>query len=274
VNSAVKLSAPESHQFWEIEVVYEDDELLALDKPSGLLTCPDRYDPKRPNLMKLLHQGITKKSAWASQRNLDYLANVHRLDIETSGIILLAKTKLSFTALVNQFGTDKPQKTYLALAHGCPTERTFACNAPLASHPVKLGVMRVDSHNGKRAETRFEVIEEFARYCLLKCQPLTERTHQIRVHLRSLGFPLVGDTTYGGKPLLLSQLKPGYRFKENTPEHPLMQRVALHAQELSVVHPTAGNTVSITAPPPKDLVVALKYLRKFGMPAAGLSPAS
>src|SRR5262245_6445456 len=93
VTSTIKLSSRATSEFWEIQVLYEDEHLLALDKPSGLLTSPDRYDPERPNLMKLLHAAIAESKPWAKERSLTYLMNAHRLDFETSGIILLAKSK-------------------------------------------------------------------------------------------------------------------------------------------------------------------------------------
>src|SRR5208282_3916183 len=116
--NSIKLSSPATREFWEIPVLFEDEHLLALDKPARLLTSPDRYDPARPNLMKLLHAGIERAAPWAKQRGLTYLMNAHRLDFETSGIILLAKTKPILVALADLFGSDKPLKQYLALASG------------------------------------------------------------------------------------------------------------------------------------------------------------
>src|SRR6516162_4915157 len=115
-NSVIKLSSPETKEYWEIAVLFEDEHLLALNKPSGLLSSPDRYDPNRPNLMKLLHAGIVQGKPWAQARNLSYLMNAHRLDFETSGVMLLAKTKPMLVALANAFGSEKPQKRYVALA--------------------------------------------------------------------------------------------------------------------------------------------------------------
>jgi 23S rRNA-/tRNA-specific pseudouridylate synthase len=97
----------------------------------------------------------------------------------------------------------------------------------------------------------------------MRCEPLTGRTHQIRIHARHAGIPIVGDQLYGGKPLWLSRLKPGYRLKPGKEERPLMARVALHAENLELKHPATGELVSITAPWPKDLNVAVKYLRQF-----------
>jgi len=109
------------------------------------------------------------------------------------------------------------------------------------------------------------VLERFRDRTLLQCEPLPGRTHQIRVHLRYAGFPLIGDALYGGKPLLLSHLKKDYRLKPKEIERPLMARVALHAEELSLPHPVSGKPLKITAPWPKDLVVAVKYLRRYAL---------
>jgi RluA family pseudouridine synthase len=243
--------------------LFEDDHLLALDKPSRLLTSPDRYDPERPNLMKLLHADLARGAPWARSRGLIYLANAHRLDFETSGVILLAKDKPTLVRLASLFGSEKPVKSYLALVQGAPAEDKFEVVKKLGTHPTILGRMRVDEKRGKRARTQFDVLDRFRGYTLLRCRPLTGRTHQIRVHLRYVQLPIVSDSLYGGKPLLLSRLKPAYRQKGDAPEIPLIGRVALHAAELSFLHPATGQTVTITAPWPKDLTVAVKYLRRF-----------
>ncbi len=244
-------------------VLFEDEHLLAIDKPSRLLTSPDRYDPQRPNLMKLLHAAIEAGKPWARQRGLTYLMNAHRLDFETSGIILLAKNKPALVALANLFGSEKPLKTYVALVHGNPVKDTFEVNAKLAPHPVKLGLIRVDEKNGKRSQTFFELLEKFNGCSLIKCRPVTGRTHQIRVHLRQAGLPIVGDELYGGSQLLLSRLKADYHLKPNKTERPLIDRVALHAAELKLIHPITSAEIAITAPWPKDLTVAVKYLRRY-----------
>jgi RluA family pseudouridine synthase len=259
----IKLSSPATREFWEIPVLFEDEHLLALDKPAGLLTSPDRHDPGRPNLMGLLHAGIADKKPWARERHLDYLSNAHRPDFETSGVILLAKNKPALVALANLFGTEKPLKKYTALAQGNPTKEQFEVDARLAPHPAQPGLVCVDPKNGKKSKTQFEVLEIFSGWMLLRCLPLIERAHQIRVHLRHAGFPIVGDGLYGGKPLWLSRLKRDYRLKPGREERPLISRAALHAEELSLSHPVTGETLTITAPWPKDLKVAVKYLRQF-----------
>lgn len=263
MTAIIKLSSPATREFWEIPVLHEDASLLAIDKPAGLLSSPDRYDPARPNLMKLLHSGITLQKPWARERNLTYLMNAHRLDFETSGIMLLAKSKPVLIALANMFGSEKPYKRYLALVEGVPAEDRFEVDARLAPHPTQVGLVRVDAKRGKRSRTVFHIKERFAGWTLLAAEPLTGRTHQIRAHLRYARLPLVGDALYGGKKLLLSRLKKGYRLKPNRAERPLLDRVALHAEELSLPHPLSGELLRIIAPWPKDISVAVKYLRQY-----------
>lgn len=259
----LKLSSPETKEFWEIPVVFEDEHLLAISKPARLLTSPDRYDPTRPNLMKLLHAGIATGKPWARERGLTYLANAHRLDFETTGVLLLAKNKPALVTLANMFGSEKPLKTYAALVQGSPEQDEFEVNEPIAPHPTNVGLMRVEPKRGKKSRTRFTVLEKFHGYTLLKCEPLTGRTHQIRVHLRHVKLPIVGDTLYRGGKLWLSELKRGFRLKPGKEERPLIDTIALHAESLTLAHPVTGETITMTAKWPKDLEVAVKYLRMF-----------
>ena len=273
MSAAIKLSSPATKEFWEIPILFEDGDLLALDKPSGLLTSPDRHAAERPDLMRLLHDGIELQKPWAKERNLTYLTNAHRLDFETSGVLLLAKNKPALVALANLFGSEKPLKKYVALAWGEPPEKNFAVDAKLSPHPVRLDQMRVDPRDGKKSKTEFEVLEQFSDWCLLRCTPLTERTHQIRVHLKHAGFTVVGDELYGGKKLWLSRLKKGFYLKPGKEERALLSCVALHAEELSLPHPITNEPVNIQSAWPKDLRVALKYLRQYatGPSRRGLS---
>jgi RluA family pseudouridine synthase len=263
VSATVKLSSPATKEFWEIPVLFEDADLLALDKPAGLLVSPDADNIERPSLMKLLHDGIAAGKPWAAERNLTYLTNAHRLDFETSGVLLLAKNKPALVALANLFGAERPLKKHVALAWGCPPAKNFEVDAKLAPHPVKTGQMCVDQRGGKKSKTQFEVLEQFSDWCLLRCSPLTERPHQIRIHLKHAGFPIVGDELYGGKNLWLSRLKKGFRLKEGREERPLLSRSALHLEELSLPHPVTNETVTIQSEWPKDLKVAVKYLRQY-----------
>jgi len=269
VSNPIKLSSPATREFWEIPVLFEDDDLLALDKPAGLPASPDPCAPDRPVLMQLLHDGIRAGKGWAAERKLAYLVNAHRLDPEISGVLLLARNKAALVALANLFGSEQPFLRYTALVQGAPSEPCFEISAKLAAHPARPGRVRVDPRRGKRAVTRFSTAERFSGWTLLHCEPLTARPHQIRVHLRWAGLPIVGDGVYGGKPLLLSRLKGGYRLKPGQAEHPLLNRVALHAEQLTVPHPATRRLLNVNAAWPKDLTVAVKYLRRYAPPGAG-----
>jgi RluA family pseudouridine synthase len=268
--NSIKLSSPETQEFWEIPVLFEDDHLLALDKPARVLTSPDQSDPGRPSLLQLLHAGIETGKPWARERNLTYLSHAHRLDADTTGVLLFAKSKAALIALADLFGSEIPLKKYHALVRGIPQEKQFEVDAPLAPHPLKPGLMRVDPNAGKKSRTRFTLLEEFPRheYSLLLCEPLITRSHQIRAHLRHADLPVVGDELYGGKFLWLSRLKQDFRLKPGREERPLISRAALHAAELSLPHPVTKETVLIKSETPKDLKVALKYLRQFSGHAA------
>jgi RluA family pseudouridine synthase len=265
VSAAIKLSSPATRGFWEIPILFEDEHLLALDKPAGLPASPDTNDISRPSLMELLQTAIADAKPWSRGRNLDYLNNAHSLDAGTSGVILLAKNKPAFIALANFFSSEKVRIKYVALVRGEPLENRFEVDAKIAPHPVTPGLMRVDPRDGKQSQTKFEVLEHFPRhgFSLLKCEPLMERTHQIRVHASHVNLKIVGDELYGGKFLWLSRLKKDYRLKPGREERPLISRVALHLGELQFPHPVTNETVTVKSEWPKDLKVALKYLRQF-----------
>lgn len=263
MSAAIKLSSAAPKEFWEIPVLFEDEHLLALEKPAGLLTAPDADNPERSSLMKLLHDGIAAGKPWAAQRNLTYLNNPHRLDFETTGVLLLAKTKPAFVALADLFSAEKPVKKHLALVWGNPPAKNFTVEARLAPHPLKGGQMCVNPDEGKKAHTDFEVVEQFSDWCLLNCFPRTERPHQVRIHLKHAGFPIVGDEMYLGKKLWLSRLKKDFRLKAGREERPLIARSALHLEELSLPHPVTNEPLTIKSECPKDIRVAVKFLRQY-----------
>ena len=263
MSATVKLSSPATREFWEIPVLFEDEHLLALDKPAGLLTSPDRLAPERPSLMQLLHASIAAGKPWARDRQITYLANAHRLDLAVSGALLLAKNKPALVALADQFGSDLPIRTCVALVQGVPLDEAFVVDQKIATHPLLPGRMRIDSRNGKKARTEFTVLERFSRWSLVRCRPRQERPQQIPLHLSHAGFPLVGDEVNGGKPLWLSRLKRNFRLKPGREERPLFSRAALHAEELNIRHPVTQQPVVITSEWPKDLRVAVKYLRLY-----------
>jgi len=263
MDPVIKVSSPETGGFWEIPVLYEDDSLLALDKPSKLFTSPDGDNPTLPNLMKLLHDGIAQGKPWAQKRALEYLMNAHRLDFEVSGVILLVKNKAALIKVANVFGAEQESRKYVALSRGAPITDEFLVDAKLGPNPARPSHTRVDREHGKAARTKFQVLERFSGWTFLQCEPLTNRSDQIQAHLQHVALPLVGASSYGGRPLLLSSLKPNYRLKPGHTERPLISRAALHAQQLILPHPETNETLTLTAPLPKDLTVALKYLRIF-----------
>jgi len=244
-------------------VLFEDEHLLALAKPALLLVSPDRNDPQRPDLTKLLHDGIRRGVPWATQRGLSYLMIAHRLDFETSGVLLLAKSRSVLSKLADLFGSEKAPISYVALLQGTPSFDAMLIEAKLAPHPLQAGVMKVDEKRGKRSRTQLRIRERFDGYTLVEGQVWTHRPHQLRAHSRHIGFPIAGDSTYGGAPLLLSQLKSKYRLKPNKTERPLLSEPGLHAESLSLPHPVTGAETTIKSEVPKPLSVAIKYLRRY-----------
>lgn len=259
----IKLSHPATRQFWEIPVLHEDAQVLGLDKPADLPVSPQRENPEAPSLLGLLHAAIRAQAPWTVARGLRTVSRVHRVDAEMSGVLLLARDRPALAHLANQFGSEAAQLVCLALVHGSPPEAAFTVDLRLAPDVSFPGRLRADPQGGRRSVTRFQVIERFADYTLVRCEPLTHRVHQIRAHLRSRRLPVVGDGMYGGSLLLLSRLKPGYRFKQHRDELPLIRRPALHLEELTVRHPATAEPLTLRAPWPKDLSVAVKYLRRY-----------
>jgi 23S rRNA-/tRNA-specific pseudouridylate synthase len=261
----VKLSSPATREFWEIPVRYEDEHLLALDKPAGLALTAVPLSPERPALVPLLHAAIAAGKPWAAERHLDFLLPAHRLDPEISGVLLFARSKAVLTALTDQFGSGTTGRTFVALVYGTPRAAEFEVDAKLSPHPEIPEQSRLDLKQGKKSQTRFRVLETFAGLALVQCEPLTDRPQQIRLHLRQAGLRVVGDLLHGGGPLYLSRFKRDYRLKPGREERPMISTPALHAEALHLPHPVTGVMVSITAPWPKDLIVAVKYLRQYAV---------
>lgn len=272
--STIKLSSPETGDFWEVPVLFEDEHLLAIDKPAGVLTSPDRNDPKRPSLMKLLHRGIERGAPWAKERGISYLANAHRVDENTSGVLLFARSKAALVSLAVQFGSEKGNRIYHVLVRGVAAlgQTEFKTDAKIALHPLMSGVYRVDLKLGKRARTEFTVLERFQNGMLVECRPLTDRPHQVPVHLKHVGFRLIGDEIYGGAPLFLSSLKPDYRQKKTHEERPLIGRPAIHLCRVTFNHPVSGAETIVESPLAKDFAVSLKYLRRYSSGAESEAP--
>jgi len=233
------------------EIVYEDQNLVVVNKPAGLLTVPDRWDETKISLLGVMNETLSSS-----------LRLVHRLDKETSGLILFAKHVEAQREISRQFEAREIEKSYLALVEGEVSETEGTIELPLDEDPQHPGMTRVDEKRGKPSVTRYEAAERFRGFTLLRVRPLSGRTHQIRVHLAAKGYPLAVDSLYGRREALyLSELKPDYKKKKEG-ERPLISRLTLHAAGLHFTTPR-GQEMRLEIPPPKDLRVVLKYLRKL-----------
>jgi len=180
-----------------IPILYEDRSVLAIDKPRGWMLVPFSWQKTNRNLQAAIVSSISAGDFWARSRGLKFLRFVHRLDAETSGILLFAKSQGAVESYSVLFESRKMEKTYLAVVAGTPKQDTWSCRLKLAPDPKQIGTMKVDARNGKDAETHFRVLQRGENRSLLEVRPLTGRTHQIRVHAAQSGFSCVGDELYG-----------------------------------------------------------------------------
>lgn len=234
-------------------ILFEDDVIMAINKPAGLLVLPDRYSRELVNLYDLLKETIGSVYV------------VHRIDKETSGAILFAKTRDAHAILNRQFENHTVQKKYIAIVAGVPNVDSGTIELPIIESNRKMCI----SEYGKNAITKYKTLEKFNNYSVLELSPLTGRMHQLRVHLSAIGLPIIGDPIYGdGKSFLLSNIKHNYRKKEEEIEKPLIDRTALHAFSLEFIHPSKNDRVKIEATIPKDMEAVLKALRKYSKRSA------
>ncbi len=234
----------------EFEILYQDEHVIAINKPSGLTVVP-LGNGKEPCLKEML----------AAQLGRQIFA-VHRLDRETSGVVVLAFDAESHRNLSLQFQNREVTKVYWAIVRGKPNPPSGSVRLPIArdKNPIRVMVVR---HGGKRSRTEYRVLEEFRGFSLIEARPRTGRMHQVRVHLAAVGVPLAVDSLYGdSKALFLSQIKPGYKQKREEEERPLIARLTLHARELTFTHPVSQAPLSVLAPLPHDFALALKQLAK------------
>jgi 23S rRNA pseudouridine1911/1915/1917 synthase len=184
----------------KIPILYEDRAVMAIDKPRGWMLVPFSWQTTNRNLQAALTSSIAAKDFWAKSRNLKFIRFVHRLDADTTGILLLAKSLGAVDTYGNLFESRRMEKVYLAVVHGVPTKSEWICRHKLAPDELQRGRMKVDAQQGKESETAFRVLQAGAKTSLVEAHPYTGRTHQIRVHLRESGFPIVGDELYGPEP--------------------------------------------------------------------------
>jgi RluA family pseudouridine synthase len=238
---------------YKLELVYEDEHIVVVNKAPGLLSIPDRFAPEKPNLLGLLNRKFEK--VWT----------VHRLDRETSGLLVFARNEEAHRHLSRQFQERTVDKKYLALLDGQVYHDSGTVDRPLVEHPGKPGLMMV-AKKGKRSVTHYKVVERFQRFSLVEFTIETGRMHQIRVHAESLGHPLAIDELYGRRTAFhLSEIKQrNYRLAKDKEERPLMSRLSLHAWRLSLQHPQTEEALSFEAPLPKDFAAVVKQLQKWG----------
>jgi len=213
-----------------IPILYEDDDILAVSKPEALAAIPERHGP-----------GGSLYEALCAERG-ERLYIVHRIDKETSGLIVFARSAEAHRRLNRQFETREVEKTYLALVHGVITEDAISVDAPLRQ--FGSGRVAVDPARGKPSATEFRVLDRFGSHTLVEARPRTGRRHQIRVHLYHLGHPIAGDPLYGGEAT-----RRGFA------------RMMLHAWRLELTLPS-GRLLAIEAPIPESFEAALDTLRR------------
>lgn len=250
----------------ELPILYEDGDVLVVDKPPDLAVEPERWEREAACVAGALLELFRRRAAGGGEAALvERPRIVHRLDKGTSGALLVAKDLGAERRLRSAFDEGNVNKEYLALVEGehpLPDGAEELIDLPVGVDERRSG-RQVVRRDGKPSRTRIRVERRYRGFTLLRCEPLTGRTHQIRVHLAHSGFPLAVDPQYGRRDgLLLSEIKAGYRAKAGRVERPLLGRLALHAAE--VEFPTAdGGRQRVLAPLPKDLERVLRQLDKL-----------
>ena len=219
----------------KLDILFLDAYLLAVNKPSGTLSLPDGYDPTLPHLRSLLEPDYGR--LWI----------VHRLDRDTSGLILLTRSAAAHRKMNDQFASRQVNKVYHALASGTPVWDEQTVDLPLRTNVGRRHRTAVDFKRGKASLTHLQVLERFSGGTLLEACPVTGRTHQIRAHLYAAGYPLLGDHLYGPP--------------NDGSEPQVIGRVGLHALSLSFQHPESDKPLTLEAPYAADFAAALARLR-------------
>jgi 23S rRNA pseudouridine955/2504/2580 synthase/23S rRNA pseudouridine1911/1915/1917 synthase len=231
-------------------IIFEDEEIVAFNKPAGLLTIPDRTQSER-SLKDILIDRFGS------------IFTVHRIDKETSGLVIFAKNEAAHKYYSSLFEERKIDKYYLGIVIGQPNSDSGTVDAPIAEHHIQKGLMVVH-RSGKPSVTDYEVLEGNRFYSLVQFRLHTGRTHQIRVHMKQIGHPLACDPLYGdGKPVLLSSFKKKFKLSKATEEeHPMISRLALHSYKL-LFKDRSGKQMELTAEIPKEFRALMNQLKKL-----------
>jgi 23S rRNA pseudouridine1911/1915/1917 synthase len=236
-----------------LSLLHEDDDLLVVDKPSGMVVHPGAGIRHGTLVHALLGRNTSLSRVGGGERP----GIVHRLDRQTSGLMVVAKNDLAHRALSAQFAQREIKKVYLALVWGHPRPPMGRIDLPLGRHPQARTRMAVRKSGGRQSVTEYRTLESLRHFSLLQVRPLTGRTHQIRVHLKHRGHPIAGDERYGGK---------GFRRLQPPALRETLEafgRLALHASSLEFSHPVSGQVLHFQAPLPQDLELLLHRLREF-----------
>ncbi|MEZ5044358.1 MAG: RluA family pseudouridine synthase [Saprospiraceae bacterium] len=245
-----------------LDIRYEDEDLLVLYKPPGLVVHPGvgNWDGTLVNALAYYFKDLPIMEGNSNDR----LGLVHRIDKDTSGLMVVAKSDLALTALAKQFFDHTIDRTYLALVWGEPEEDEGTISGHIGRHPRfrKLFTVFPDGETGKWATTHYKVLERLCYVSLVECKLETGRTHQIRVHMRHLGHPLFNDERYGGDQVVKGTIYSKYKlFVERC--FKIMPRQSLHAQSLGFVHPRTGEHLYFEAPLPADFAEVLATWRNY-----------
>lgn len=233
----------------KLDIIFENNNFIAINKPAGLLSIPDRFG-KDQSVKSILLEQFGK------------IFTVHRLDKETSGLIIFAKDEITHKDLSQKFEGREVKKLYLGLVNGTLMNQKGTIDVPIMEHPGKTTLMMAHK-KGRASVTDYQVLEEFGLYSLVQFQIHTGRTHQIRVHSKYIGNTIVCDTLYGnGQPVLLSSIKRKFKLSKNElDERPLLNRLALHSSRLEFTD-AEGVKHELEAPLSKDMKALLQQLRK------------
>ncbi len=255
-------AAPEPEDI-PIEVIYEDEALTVVNKPPGMVTHPARGN-WRGTLVNALQFHYDTLSTLAGEHRPGI---VHRLDRDTTGLLVVLKDEQAHRRLALQFELREVHKEYLALVHGVPQRDSDYIERSIGFHPTvreKMAI-RAPEDGGKTAVTFYEVVERFRDFALVRCKPQTGRTHQIRIHLTHIGHPILADKLYSGRDrITLADVVVADRRTAPAPENAgitLIDRQALHAHRLRFRHPLSGQDLELTAPLPEDMERTLQALR-------------